>query len=72
MSVGNGMLDSMKGNKMNKDEIAQMGVQELTELVRLNTDLTEIGSFAYALSLAWSFADTKTKTTIVRLIERQK
>jgi hypothetical protein len=71
MSVGYAKLELTKGNQMNKTEIEQMGIRELVELVQLKTDLTEIGSFAYALSVAWSFSDSKTKETIVRLIERQ-
>jgi hypothetical protein len=69
MSVGYARLELTKGNKMTKNEIAQMGIRELTELVRIKTDLTEVGSYSYALSLAWSFADNKTKEQIVRLIE---
>ena len=71
MSVGYAKLELTKGNKMNRKEIAEMGIKELTELVKVKTNLTEIGSYAYALSLAWSLSDNKTKETVVRLIERQ-
>jgi hypothetical protein len=63
MSVVYAKLELTKGNRM------EMGIRELTELVRVKTDLTEIGSYAYALSLVWSFADDKLKNQIVRLIE---
>jgi hypothetical protein len=63
MSEGYARLELTKGNKM------EMGIRELTELVRVKTDLTEIGSYSYALSLVWSFADDKLKEKIVRLIE---
>jgi hypothetical protein len=70
MSVGYARLELMKGNEMNKKEIAEMGIKELTELVKVKTNLTEIGSYAYALSLVWSLSDSKTKEAVVRLIER--
>ena len=54
---------------MNKKEISEIGTRELIELVRVKTNLTEIGAHAYALSLAWSFADNKTKQSVVKLIE---
>ena len=56
---------------MNKKEIAEMGIRELTELVKIKTNLTDVGSYAYALSLAWSLSDSKTKEAVVRMIERQ-
>jgi hypothetical protein len=42
---------------------------ELVEFVKRKTDLADVGAYAYALSLVWSFADNKLKERIVRVIE---
>ena len=69
MSVGYAKLELMKGNKMNKSEIALMGSRDLVEFVKGKTDLTDIGAYAYGLTLVWSFADDKLKNKIVKMIE---
>lgn len=73
MSVGNGMLDSMKGNKMNKSElletIGEIQTAQLVELVEVKTGLETLGAYAYALSLFWNLSDNKLKAKIVSLIE---
>jgi hypothetical protein len=75
MSVGYAKLDSMKGNKMNRDElleaIEEMETAELVELVEIKTGLTKIGSYAYALSLFWNLSDNKLKNKIVKMIDEE-
>lgn len=48
-----------------------MGSRDLVELVKLKTGLTDIGSYAYALTLVWSLADDKLKNKVIELIERE-
>jgi hypothetical protein len=68
MSVGYAKLELMKGNEMEKVE---MGSRDLVELVKVRTGLTDIGGYAYALTLAWSLADDKLKAKVIDLIERE-
>jgi hypothetical protein len=68
MSVGYARLELTKGNKMEKVE---MGSRGLVEFVKVRTDLTDIGGYAYALTLVWSLADDKLKNKVIELIERE-
>jgi hypothetical protein len=68
MSEGYAKLKLTKGNKMEKVE---MGSRDLVELVKVRTGLTDIGGYAYALTLAWSLADDKLKNKVIELIERE-
>jgi hypothetical protein len=68
MSEGYARLELMKGNKMEKVE---MGSRGLVEFVKVRTDLTDIGGYAYALTLVWSLADDKLKNKVIELIERE-
>jgi hypothetical protein len=68
MSVGYAKLELMKGNEMEKVE---MGSRGLVEFVKVRTDLTDIGGYAYALTLVWSLADDKLKNKVIELIERE-
>jgi hypothetical protein len=68
MSVGYAKLELTKGNKMEKVE---MGSRGLVEFVKVRTDLTDIGGYAYALTLVWSLADDKLKNKVIELIERE-
>jgi hypothetical protein len=65
MSVGYARLELTKGNKMEKVE---MGSRDLVELVKIKTGLTDIGGYAYALTLAWELADDKLKAKVVKMI----
>lgn len=49
----------------------EMGSRDLVELVKVKTGLTDIGGYAYALTLAWSLADDKLKAKVIDLIERE-
>jgi hypothetical protein len=73
MSEGNVRLELTKGNKMNKNElaeiVAEMETVALVDLVGVKTGFDTLGSYAYALSLFWNLADEKLKNKIVRLIE---
>jgi hypothetical protein len=53
---------------MKKTEIASGG---LVELVKSKTNLTDIGAYAYGLTLVWALADDKLKNTVIELIERE-
>jgi hypothetical protein len=68
MSEGYAKLELTKGNKMEKVE---MGSRGLVEFVKIRTDLTDIGGYAYALTLVWSLADDKLKNKVIELIERE-
>jgi hypothetical protein len=68
MSVVCAKLELTKGNEMEKVE---MGSRDLVELVKVRTGLTDIGGYAYALTLAWSLADDKLKNKVIELIERE-
>jgi hypothetical protein len=68
MSEGYARLELTKGNKMEKVE---MGSRGLVEFVKVRTDLTDIGGYAYALTLVWSLADDKLKNKVIELIERE-
>jgi hypothetical protein len=68
MSVGYAKLELTKGNEMEKVE---MGSRGLVEFVKVRTDLTDIGGYAYALTLVWSLADDKLKNKVIELIERE-
>jgi hypothetical protein len=68
MSVGYARLELTKGNKM---ETVEMGSRGLVEFVKVRTDLTDIGGYAYALTLVWSLADDKLKNKVIELIERE-
>jgi hypothetical protein len=68
MSEGYARLELTKGNKMEKVE---MGSRGLVEFVKVRTDLTDIGGYAYALTLVWSLADDKLKAKVIDLIERE-
>jgi hypothetical protein len=68
MSVGYAKLELTKGNKM---ETVEMGSRGLVEFVKVRTDLTDIGGYAYALTLVWSLADDKLKNKVIELIERE-
>jgi hypothetical protein len=68
MSEGYARLELTKGNKM---ETVEMGSRGLVEFVKVRTDLTDIGSYAYALTLVWSLADDKLKNKVIELIERE-
>jgi hypothetical protein len=68
MSEGYAKLELTKGNKMEKVE---MGSRGLVEFVKVRTDLTDIGGYAYALTLVWSLADDKLKNKVIELIERE-
>ena len=52
-------------------EKVEMGSRDLVELVKVRTGLTDIGGYAYALTLAWSLADDKLKSKVIDLIERE-
>ena len=52
-------------------ETVEMGSRDLVELVKVKTNLTDIGGYAYALTLAWSLADDKLKAKVIDLIERE-
>jgi transcription initiation factor IIE alpha subunit len=69
MSVGCAKLELTKGNKM---ELTAIGSRGLVEFVKVRTDLTEIGSYAYALTLVWSLADDKLKNKVIELIEKEE
>lgn len=75
MSEGNGKLDSMKGNKMNKNElleaVEEIQTAELVELVGIKTGFDTLGSYAYALSLFWHLSDNKLKAKIVKMIDEE-
>jgi hypothetical protein len=68
MSVGYAKLELTKGNNM---ETVEMGSRGLVEFVKVRTDLTDIGGYAYALTLVWSLADDKLKNKVIELIERE-
>lgn len=68
MSVGYARLELTKGNEM---ETVEMGSRGLVEFVKVRTDLTDIGGYAYALTLVWSLADDKLKSKVIELIERE-
>jgi hypothetical protein len=68
MSEGYARLELTKGNKMEKVE---MGSRGLVEFVKVRTDLTDIGGYAYALTLVWSLADDKLKNKVIELIEKE-
>jgi hypothetical protein len=65
MSEGYARVKLTKGNKMEKVE---MGSRDLVELVKIKTGLTDIGGYAYALTLAWELADDKLKAKVVKMI----
>jgi hypothetical protein len=73
MSVGYAKLELMKGNKMNKNElaelVAEMETVALVDLIGVKTGFDTLGSYAYALSLFWNLADEKLKNKIVKMIE---
>ena len=73
MSEGNARLELTKGNKMNKNElaeiVAEMETVALVDLVGVKTGFDTLGSYAYALSLFWNLADEKLKNKIVKMIE---
>jgi hypothetical protein len=73
MSVGYAKLELTKGNKMNKNElaelVAEMETAALVDLIGVKTGFDTLGSYAYALSLFWNLADDKLKNKIVNLIE---
>jgi hypothetical protein len=73
MSVGYAKLELTKGNKMNKNElaelVAEMETVALVDLIGVKTGFDTLGSYAYALSLFWNLADDKLKNKIVNLIE---
>ena len=52
-------------------EKVEMGSRDLVELVKVRTGLTDIGGYAYALTLAWSLSDDKLKAKVIDLIERE-
>ena len=52
-------------------EKVEMGSRDLVELVKVKTDLTDIGAYAYGLTLVWSLADDKLKDKVIELIERE-
>jgi len=62
------MTFTKKEDKMKKTEIASGG---LVELVKSKTNLTDIGAYAYGLTLVWALADDKLKNTVVELIQRE-
>ena len=68
MSVGYARLELTKGNKMEKVSFGSMG---LVELVKSKTNLTDIGGYAYALTIVWALADDKLKNKVIELIERE-
>jgi hypothetical protein len=73
MSEGYARLKLTKGNKMNKNElaelVAEMETVALVDLIGVKTGFDTLGSYAYALSLFWNLADDKLKNKIVNLIE---
>jgi hypothetical protein len=73
MSEGYARLELTKGNKMNKNElaelVAEMETVALVDLIGVKTGFDTLGSYAYALSLFWNLADEKLKNKIVNLIE---
>jgi hypothetical protein len=73
MSEGYARLELTKGNKMNKNElaelVAEMETVALVDLIGVKTGFDTLGSYAYALSLFWNLADDKLKNKIVNLIE---
>jgi hypothetical protein len=76
MSEGYGRVKLMKGNKMINTEMPafarELTSSDLVEFVKRKVDypeLTDLGAYAYALSLVWSFSDDKLKEKIVRVIE---
>jgi hypothetical protein len=73
MSVGYAKLELTKGNKMNKNElaelVAEMETVALVDLIGVKTGFDTLGSYAYALSLFWNLADEKLKNKIVKMIE---
>ena len=69
MSEGYARLELTKGNKMKKTEIASGG---LVELVKSKTNLTDIGAYAYGLTLVWALADDKLKNKVIELIEKEE
>jgi hypothetical protein len=68
MSVGYARLELTKGNEMKKTEIASGG---LVELVKSKTNLTDIGAYAYGLTIVWALADDKLKNKVIELIESE-
>jgi hypothetical protein len=66
MSEGYARVKLTKGNEMEKVE---MGSRDLVELVKIKTGLTDIGGYAYALTLAWELADDKLKAKIVKMVD---
>ncbi len=53
---------------MKKVEIGSGG---LVELVKSKTNLTDIGAYAYGLTLVWALADDKLKAKVLELIESE-
>lgn len=52
-------------------ELTVIGSKGLVELVKSKTNLTDIGSYAYALTLVWALADDKLKNKVIELVERE-
>ena len=76
MSVGYAKLELMKGNEMINTEMPQFAREltsrDLVEFTKRKVDYPEIsdlGAYAYALSLVWSLSSDKLKETVVRMIE---
>jgi len=63
------MTFTKKEDKMKKTEIASGG---LVELVKSKTNLTDIGAYAYGLTLVWALADDKLKNKVIELIEKEE
>ena len=52
-------------------ELTVIGSKGLVELVKSKTNLTDIGGYAYALTLVWALADDKLKNKVIELVERE-
>jgi hypothetical protein len=65
-----------KENKMIKTEMPdfarELTSRDLVEFTKRKVDyaeMTDLGAYAYALSLVWSLSSDKLKETVVRMIE---
>jgi hypothetical protein len=65
-----------KENKMIKTEMPdfarELTSRDLVEFTKRKVDyaeMTDLGAYAYALSLVWSMSSDKLKETVVRMIE---
>ena len=51
------------------EKVETLGTRDFVERVKATTGLTDIGSYAYALTLMWELSDDKLKNKVLELIE---